>query len=234
MTLKFEFINHSCFTVTYKDKSLTVDPWLEGSVFNKSWNLLVETPTKSLQTVKKSDYVWFSHEHPDHFNPPNIKMLPLEKNYLFQKTKDKRVINYLKKFSKKVFELDSDEVFNISNNFSIRVMPFQDLDSFCIIKVDGLTILNLNDCDIKNKKELDIIKKKAGKIDILFAQFSYAIGKSNKNEKTEREGISKDILVNLSNTISYLNPTKVVPFASFCFFSRKDNFYLNDSINRVD
>ena len=139
---------------------------MEGSVFNKSWNLLVETPTKSLQTVKKSDYVWFSHEH-DHFNPPNIKMLPLEKNYLFQKTKDKRVINYLKKFSKKVFELDSDEVFNISNNFSIRVMPFQDLEPFCIIKVDGLTILNLNDCDIKNKKELDIIKK-AGKIDILF------------------------------------------------------------------
>ena len=234
MTLKFEFINHSCFTVTYKDKSLTVDPWLEGSVFNKSWNLLVETPTKSLQTVKKSDYVWFSHEHPDHFNPPNIKMLPLEKNYLFQKTRDKRVINYLRKFSKKVFELNSDEVFNISDNFSIQVMPFQDLDSFCIIKVDGLTILNLNDCDIKNKKELDIIKKKAGKIDILFAQFSYAIGKSNKNEKTEREGISKDILVNLSNTISYLNPAKVVPFASFCFFSRKDNFYLNDSINKVD
>ena len=31
--LKFEFINHSCFIVTYKDKSLTVDPWLEGSVF---------------------------------------------------------------------------------------------------------------------------------------------------------------------------------------------------------
>ena len=41
---------------TYKDKSLTVDPWLEGSVFNKSWNLLIETPAKSLQTVKKSDY----------------------------------------------------------------------------------------------------------------------------------------------------------------------------------
>ena len=55
MTLKFEFINHSCFTVTYKDKSLTVDPWLEGSVFNKSWNLLIETPAKSLQTVKKSE-----------------------------------------------------------------------------------------------------------------------------------------------------------------------------------
>ena len=54
--------------------------------------------------------MWF-HEHPDHFNPPNIKMLPLEKNYLFQKTKDKRVINYLKKFSKKVFELDSDFLF---------------------------------------------------------------------------------------------------------------------------
>ena len=95
MTLKFEFINHSCFTVTYKDKSLTVDPWLEGSVFNKSWNLLIETPAKSLQTVKKSDYVWFSHEHPDHFAISTLAELNKPCNFLYQETKDKKVKTFL-------------------------------------------------------------------------------------------------------------------------------------------
>ena len=233
MTLKFEFINHSCFILTNNNITLAVDPWLEGSVFNKSWELLVDTPKSSLGNVKNCDYIWFSHEHPDHFNPQDVKKFPTDKKYLFQKTKDKRVINFLKKFSKNVLELNSNQVFKLNKDFSIQVLPFQDLDSFCIIKINDLTILNLNDCDIKNSKELKFIKEKAGNIDILFAQFSYAIGKSNKEDKKTREEISKKILENLSRTISYLKPKKVVPFASFCFFSRKDNFYLNDSINKI-
>ena len=89
MTLKFEFINHSCFNIEHNNTSLTVDPWVEGSVFNKSWNLLVSTPKESIKNVNNSDFIWFSHEHPDHFNPSNIKNFPHNKTYLFQKTKDK-------------------------------------------------------------------------------------------------------------------------------------------------
>ena len=107
--IKFEFINHSCFSLSYNNISLTVDPWLEGTVFNKSWNLLVETPEKSLDTVKNSDFIWFSHEHPDHFNPLSIKLLPLEKIYLFQKTSDRRVVKYL-----------SNHLGNAKNEFSIQ------------------------------------------------------------------------------------------------------------------
>ena len=142
--MKFEFINHSCFNIEHNNTSLTVDPWVEGSVFNKSWNLLVNTPKESIKTVNNSHFIWFSHEHPDHFNPPNIKNFGHNKTYLFQKTKDKRVINYLKKFSQKIVELDSKNIFNLNNNFSIQVFPFQDLDSFCVIRVGNLTILNLS------------------------------------------------------------------------------------------
>ncbi len=234
MNLKFEFINHSCFIISNNKISLAVDPWLTGSVFNKSWELLVNTPKNSLENVKNSDYIWFSHEHPDHFNPPDIKQFPVDKNYLFQKTKDKRVVNFLSKLSKNVIELDSNKILKLDNDFFIQVLPFQDLDSYCIIKINDITILNLNDCDIKKTSELKFIKEKTDKIDILFAQFSYAIGKSNKKEKETREQISRKILDNLSQTISFLKPKKVVPFASFCFFSREDNFYLNDSINKVD
>ena len=31
-----------------------------------------------------------------------------------------------------------------------------------------------------------------------------------------------------------MNPKFVIPFASFCYFSKYDNFYMNDSINKID
>ena len=234
MNSKFKFVNHSCGILTNNKKSLVMDPWIEGSVFNNSWNLLVKTTEKSIQSIKDSNCIWFSHEHPDHFNPPNIKLFGKDKEYLFQKTKDKRVLNFLKEFSSNVLELNSNETFELNNDFTIKVIPFQDLDSFCIIKIGDKTILNLNDCDIKSKKELIEIQKYSGKIDILMAQFSYAIGKSNKDDTQIRKNISNKILENLNYTISFLKPSYVIPFASFCYFSRYDNFYLNDSVNKID
>jgi UDP-MurNAc hydroxylase len=230
----FEFINHSSFCLKKNNTTLVVDPWIEGTVFNNSWDLLTKTPKESLETVKNADYIWFSHEHPDHFNPPNIKKFAHNKNFIFQKTKDKRVINFLMKYSNNVKELSYNDTLFLDDDFSIRVIPFQDLDSFCIIKIGDKTILNLNDCDIKNDIEINQIKKFSGSIDILLAQFSYAIGKSNKDQSKIRELLSNNILENLSHTISILKPKYFIPFASFCYFSKFDNFYLNDSINKVD
>ena len=82
---KLKFINHSSFNITNGKVSLSVDPWIEGLVFNNSWSLLSKTPEKCIETVKDSDYIWFSHEHPDHFNPPDVKLFGKNKKFLFQK-----------------------------------------------------------------------------------------------------------------------------------------------------
>ena len=229
-----EFINHSCLIFSHNNVSLAMDPWIEGPVFNNSWNLLTKTPQKSIENLKKSQFVWFSHEHPDHFNPPNLKIFSKKNNFLFQKTIDGRVVKFLKNISPNVKEISFDETLKLSKNFSIEVVPFQYLDSMLIVKMDNLTILNLNDCDIKNNFQLEFIKKRTGPIDILLVQFSYAIGKSNKNNINERKKWSEEILKKLSNNIKFLNPRAVIPFASFCYFSKYDNFYMNDSINKID
>ncbi len=230
---KLEFINHSCIILSNKNISLAMDPWTEGSVFNNSWNLLVNTPNNLVENLKKSNYVWFSHEHPDHFNPPNLKIFNQKTNFLFQKTKDKRVVNFLSKISNNLKELSFKEEFFLDESFSIQIIPFQYIDSMCLIKLNNIRILNLNDCDIKNENQLKIIKNLCGQIDLLLVQFSYAIGKSNKENTDERRIWSSTILKKLSKTINFLKPKNVIPFASFCYFSRNDNFYLNDSINKI-
>ena len=230
----FEFVNHSCVILTHNDVSLAMDPWIEGSVFNNSWDLLTKTPEKSIESLKNSQFIWFSHEHPDHFNPPNLKIFSDKNNFLFQKTKDGRVVKFLKKISPLVNEINFKDTFRLGKDFTIQVVPFQYLDSMSIIKFNNLTILNLNDCDIKNDFQLKFIKKLTGEIDILLVQFSYAIGKSNKHNTNEREKWSIEILQKLSNNIKFLKPKVVIPFASFCYFSKPDNFYMNDSVNKIE
>ena len=230
---KFEFVNHSSFILSNDDVSLASDTWIEGSVFNKSWDLLSETTNKSKENLINSKYIWFSHEHPDHFNPKNLNIYSDKNNFIFQKTKDRRVVNYLSKISKNVIEVSLNDTINLSKNFSFRVIPFHYLDSFSISKVEDKTILNLNDCDIKNKSQIDFIKKISGNIDILLVQFSYAIGKSNFDDRRLRRNLANSILNKLSENIKLLDPKVVIPFASFCYFSRKDNFHHNDSINKI-
>ena len=232
--LEFNFINHSSFSIK-KDKTiLTIDPWFEGSVFNNSWRLLSNTPDNMVNLIKNSNYVWFSHEHPDHFNPPNLSIFNNETFFLFQKTQDKRVIKFLKKISNNIIEVDSNDKINLCDNFSIKIFPFQDLDSYCLIEVDNFKILNLNDCDIKSQDELNKIKNRVGEIDILLAQFSYAIGKTNPDQKDQRKILSENILNKLDEVIKYFKPRYFIPFASFCYFSHNENFYLNDNVNKID
>ena len=79
--------------------------------------------------------------------------------------------------------------------------------------------LNLNDCDIKNVQQLKTIKNLCGKIDILMVQFSYAIGKSNKEGTNERKKWSSKILKNLSNTINFLKPNNEFLCKFLLFFT---------------
>ena len=86
--------------------------------------------------VKNSDYIWFSHEHPDHFNPPDVKLFGKNKKFLFQKTKDKRVVNFLKKFSSDVKELNINLDFLQSNVEGEIVTLIQEARN----KYDGIII----------------------------------------------------------------------------------------------
>ena len=50
---KFEFVNHCCIILSHNNILLAMDPWIEGSDFNGSWDLLTKTPKKSIESLKK-------------------------------------------------------------------------------------------------------------------------------------------------------------------------------------
>ena len=105
MKSSIKLINHASAKICIDGVSIISDPWYDGSVFHKGWKLIHELPVEEIKKhLEKTDYIFVSHEHPDHFSPSfffnkEYKSI-LEKNktkILFQKTKDKRVFNFLKK-----------------------------------------------------------------------------------------------------------------------------------------
>ena len=65
-----KLINHASAKINVDGISIISDPWYEGSVFHKGWKLIHElTIEETKKHLEKTDYIYVSHEHPDHFSP---------------------------------------------------------------------------------------------------------------------------------------------------------------------
>ena len=101
-----QFINHASILISNGNKTILTDPWYKGGVFDDGWNLLYENEEEKIrQILNQVDFIWLSHEHPDHFSikffidyEDLIKKRDIK--FLFQKTKDRRVFNFLVSKSK--------------------------------------------------------------------------------------------------------------------------------------
>ncbi|MEX1187965.1 MAG: MBL fold metallo-hydrolase [Bacteroidia bacterium] len=234
--MKLTFINHSSFAVKHDGIHLVIDPWLEGMVFNNGWNFISETKF-GYDDFADVTHIWFSHEHPDHFFPPNINKIPEEYRnkitILFQVTPDKRVVNFCKKKGfKDVIEMHPDQFIELSSDLSVMCEHYQEGDSWLLIKSADCTLFNTNDCGIRDRAEAEKIKKKVGKTDVLLTQFSYAYWAGNKDQKEFRRKVADDKLEGLKFQVEMFKPAITIPIASFVWFCHEENFYLNDEVNR--
>lgn len=232
---KITWVNHAGYILSYNNINVLVDPWINGTSFNNGWNLLTESffPKNLIDNI---DYLWISHEHPDHFSPGNLKLLNNERiRVLFQKTNDKRVVNFLKKKNFKVIEIDNYEKFELSDKFKIMLIKNDQIDSLSIFEVGDKTIINTNDC-VLDKKKLNKIKKKTfiQKSDILFTQFSYASWIGNPKNRILRKEASNEKLDQIKSQIQFFRPKVTIPFASYIYFCHEENRYMNDEITNIE
>ena len=240
MSSTVRLINHASVKITVDDTSILSDPWYEGSVFHKGWKLIHEVPQNEyLKYLEKTDYIYVSHEHPDHFSPAffldkNIKSLIVKNNtkILFQETKDKRVVNFLKKNGYEVIEVLNNSFVSLKNNIKIKIIKFGYVDSALIVEGSKHKILNLNDCPLNEAADIKKFKNEHGNFDLLLTQFSYAAWKGNKENKNFRKSAAEEKLKTLINQYKILDCKKVIPFASFIYFSNELNMFMNDEINK--
>ena len=240
MKTSIKFINHASVIIGNNNTSILSDPWYEGDAFHKGWNLLHETKSHDIEEFLNGiTHIWISHEHPDHFSISFFKKFAnkLKKNsvkILFQKTKDKRVYNFLIAQGLEVQELDFNKKYNLSENFFISCIKDGFYDSGLFIESYGEKILNLNDCEVTTSKRIREVMSICGEVDVLLTQFSFAAWKGGKKNKIWRNEAAKEKIKTISLQIEMFKPKFVIPFASFVYFSNEDNFYLNEAVNRPD
>jgi UDP-MurNAc hydroxylase len=238
MKTSIQFINHASVIIKGENISVLSDPWYQGDAFHKGWNLLCETSDdQQLDVINKTTHIWISHEHPDHFSIPFFKKFSNQINkrkikILFQETKDKKVIQFLKNLSIEYFELKDNVNLKLDESFSVTCLKDGFYDSALLIINENEKILNLNDCDVTHKNRVKEVFSKTGEVDVLLTQFSYAAWKGGIANKKWRIGAAVEKLNTVDLQISTFNPKFVIPFASFIYFSNKENFYLNDSVNK--
>ena len=237
--IQFQWVNHASYIVKCQDICLITDPWLFGSAFDDGWDLLVETKFE-LEEFKNITHIWFSHEHPDHFSPTVLKKIPEEIRrditVLFQETIDKRVFNFCKGLSFNVIELLNKRKYYLNKNFSVICgkLKDEDIDSWLLTEINGIKILNLNDCCFDSIRKCDSIKHITKKVDILLTQFSYANWAGNPQDVEIRKSAALNKFQSIKLQAECFHPQHIVPFASFIYFSHEENRYLNDHINTIE
>jgi UDP-MurNAc hydroxylase len=239
---KLTFLNHASYMIETKKSLLIIDPWFEGYAFDKGWALLDNSTTNEvlidlISATNKEIYIWLSHEHSDHFSVPfvmNLKKCGLCVNFFFQRTLDRRVATFIRNMGFSVVE-SNDTKENIDSELSIVTFPFSGGDSYCLTLCKEFSLLNLNDCVIKNeiraRSVMSNIKKYTTSIDLLMTQFGYANWLGNRDEKELRISAAKDKLTRIRLQIEHIKPKYVIPFASFIYFCHKENFHTNDMQN---
>ena len=235
-----KFINHASVVVSDGNISILSDPWFSGDAFHRGWNLLHETSDQDIKKIlQEITHIWISHEHPDHFSISFFKNYSeiIKKNsikILFQKTNDKRVFKFLSSLDLNIQELEFNKTLKLSDDYQVTCIKDGFYDSGLLIKSHGDKILNLNDCEITSQNRANEVFGLTGKVDVLLTQFSFAAWKGGKNNKQWRNIAALEKINTMKLQIQTFEPKFVIPFASFFYFSNKENFYLNDSVNKPD
>lgn len=236
--MKIKLISQASVIISCSDCKIWTDPWLKSKAFNNSWSLYPK-PDFNEEWLREIDFMWVSHEHPDHFNIPTLKALPtwFKENVtvLFQKKHTDKLPKAFKMLGfKKIKLLDHAKLTDLTPETQIFVYQIGILDSSLGVKNNGQSIFNLNDCEPNSSDYKKITKNFSSEIDVVLNQFSLAgnNGSSDDDEKLKKK--AKGILDNMITDHRGLNAKLTIPIASFIYFSSETNKYINAYHNTIE
>jgi UDP-MurNAc hydroxylase len=235
--MQVTLINHACVKLAIGDIAVLCDPWIDGPVFNFGWDLLIKTPMDIDAIMAGVTHIWISHEHPDHFSPKFLDQIAAQYvgriPILFQKTRDKRVKTFCESRGFTVVEL-ADRARRSFDGVAVMCGTSEFYDSWLYLSDGNSRVLNLNDCRVRDERELRKLAACIGPLDLLLTQFSYAAWKGGTANPHYRALAAQQKLDVVAAQTRILRPRHVVPFASLIYFSNEENAYLNDRVNRPD
>jgi UDP-MurNAc hydroxylase len=233
--MQIRLISHASVVITCSNTAIWTDPWLLSKAFNDSWSLL---PAADFQNslLDGIDYIWLSHEHPDHLNFPTLASLPAEfkerVTILIHDNNPQRLIEPLRKLGYAHFRiLPHRKVVELTPETRVYCYRVGTLDSCLGVTNRNETVFNINDAEA-NTRDCKTVLKDLGRVDVLLKQFSLAVHNGATDYARTLPAAAMNVLERLSTNHKDLGVNVTIPFASFMYFSAVDNKYMNAFANK--
>lgn len=181
--MRLSYLGHAGFVAETDEWVVVTDPWLsEDGAFDAGWmqfprnHHLAGMARRILEDRSRMRLLYLSHEHRDHFDPAFLNTLP----------KDITIVG--PRFTRPAYEhevrqlgfedirfLEDGEMLHLPYGYVRMFVSEQglNLDSALLIKGDGVSFLDMNDCKIHDR--LPAIFDEEGEVDVFTAQYSGAV-----------------------------------------------------------
>ena len=229
--MKITNVGSASFIIEMSGVKILCDPWFQGLGFMNGWSPLYSLQDMSL--VKDIDYIWFSHEHPDHFHPPSLALLNKQwdsfPTVLFQKTINGRVKGFIEhKYKANVIELSAVKTLKLRTDLQIKVVDVGIYDSYLQIYNDDFCFTHLNDCSVSNETQLSKIADSAkNKKHILTSQYGLAHAPCGRSNIALLEKYRSQKVEQFLTQVKVIAPDYAIPSSSAIHFCSYDNIWMN-------
>lgn len=212
------WLNHATVYIENNGIRFITDPWLFGPAFMTGWWLDEPSTVDSIELLKNSDFIYISHNHPDHLHPETLSLVP----------KDKKIIvgNFTTKSTEKCLRalgftniicLEFNDIYEIVPNFQFSLLKSGDFrdDSGIYFNINGNQILLTVDCNFLNSNVLP------QNIDLLMTSFAggasgFPLCFENYNIEEKHKVVQRNKMAIKLSVTNYLKATKpkyYIPYA---------------------
>ena len=92
-----DFISHAFIIIKSKEVSFAMDPWATGPAFTSGWWLKSPPAIKWKKRLNACDFIYISHNHPDHLNRHTLKHVKKEMLFIIPNFISKSVEKILRR-----------------------------------------------------------------------------------------------------------------------------------------
>jgi L-ascorbate metabolism protein UlaG (beta-lactamase superfamily) len=145
------YLGHAAIMLEAGGTRILMDPWLVDPSYDGTW---WHFPPLALgpRDLPRIDYLFVSHEHPDHFDPPTLQQLDKNIHVLIADFRKKRLRDQIAGLGfRTITELPFDRPFacGVDGPLVRLVAPDRPWDdSAILLSHDGTTVMNVNDCHL--------------------------------------------------------------------------------------
>ena len=233
--MQITLVSHASVFIDTSGIRIWTDPWLTGQAFNNSWTML-PPPAFTQDLYDTIDYIWISHEHPDHFSVPTLRAMPeafkSRVTVLFQEYNSEKIFDAMRRWGFNNFRALPNRTWSRIGAVEFFAYQVGLLDCSLVIRDGTYMIVNINDCDL-NGHDQAVLARIAPNPDVVLNQFSIAGYDITTDFPNVLRRVAADKLTRCIDLHQKLNAKTTVPFASFVYFSAIDNKFVNTYANSI-